>query len=582
MNWSQFRTILWLRWRLSRNQLGRAGMWNALLTGVVIICGSMFAVGGCLAGIFAGYVGLASAPPETLLIVWDVGIALFLCFWMFGVVAEIQRSESIDVARLLHLPVSLRDVFCVNYVASHLTLSVVLVVPAMFGLAAGLSAGRGISMLLLFPLLIGFIFMISAWTYCLRGWLASLMINPRRRRAIVIGITMGFVLLGQLPNLYFNLVGHFGRSRNEQVRANPPDDLSAVAQANSQKQKLPAAFFTAHTYVPFLWVGKGAFDLGKGNIWPALVASVAAFGIGALGLSRAYRATLRFYLGQTAGKESIPKPEVRASPASGQSMMERGLPGIPEQAAALALASFRSMMRAPEVKMALATSLVMWAIFGMIIFSRSARMGSESGKPFLVTGAVLFVMFGMVQLMFNQFGVDRDGFRTLVLLPARRQEILLGKNLAFLPIVLGSGMIMLLALKFVIGVSVVAVVSGILQLVSAFLLVCIAGNLVSIVVPYRIAPGSLKATKTPIKTAVVVMLSHLLFPLAMTPTLIPPAIEWLNGYLGWFPSIPVNLLLSLLLAASGVVAYWLSLGGLGELFQRRELRMLQVLTHDLE
>ena len=31
MNWDQLRTLLWLRWRLTRNQWGRAGRINAAI-----------------------------------------------------------------------------------------------------------------------------------------------------------------------------------------------------------------------------------------------------------------------------------------------------------------------------------------------------------------------------------------------------------------------------------------------------------------------------------------------------------------------------------------------------------------------
>ena len=38
--------------------------------------------------------------------------------------------------------------------------------------------------------------------------------------------------------------------------------------------------------------------------------------------------------------------------------------------------------------------------------------------------------------MFNHFGFDRGGFRAFVLLPTPRRYILLGKNLALLPVAL--------------------------------------------------------------------------------------------------------------------------------------------------
>ena len=49
--------------------------------------------------------------------------------------------------------------------------------------------------LLLFPLVFSFIFMVSAWTYCLRGWLITLMVNPRRRRN-VLAIVTGSMIAG--------------------------------------------------------------------------------------------------------------------------------------------------------------------------------------------------------------------------------------------------------------------------------------------------------------------------------------------------------------------------------------------------
>ena len=49
-------------------------------------------------------------------------------------------------------------------------------------------------MVLLVPLALGIVFMITAWTYCLRGWLAALMVNKRRRRTVIVWVTIVFVL----------------------------------------------------------------------------------------------------------------------------------------------------------------------------------------------------------------------------------------------------------------------------------------------------------------------------------------------------------------------------------------------------
>ena len=58
----------------------------------------------------------------------------FLFFWMIGLLTELQRSETIDLQRLMHLPVSLGHMFVVNYLVSHFSLSLTRLLPSMLGL----------------------------------------------------------------------------------------------------------------------------------------------------------------------------------------------------------------------------------------------------------------------------------------------------------------------------------------------------------------------------------------------------------------------------------------------------------------
>ncbi|MEK7750632.1 MAG: hypothetical protein AAB654_01860, partial [Acidobacteriota bacterium] len=478
MDWSQLRTILWLRGRLIRNQWSRSGKLNAVLTMIAVAIGYVIAVAGAFGGVLAGAFALAKASPLVIMVVWDLIVGAFLFFWMIGVVTELQRSETIDISRMLHLPVSLKDIFLVNYVASHLTFSIILFLPAMLGLCLGLMLGGRWPMVWMFPLVLGLIFMVTSWTYCLRGWLAALMVNKRRRRAIIAGITFTFILLSQLPNF----LGSFLHEHNQHRPAPAPSQQTAPRPADGDKVRLPAAVLAAHKYVPFLWVGNGAMSLAEGNVWPAVLGAAGAFGIGGLGLRRAYRTTLRFYRGQAAGRKPSQKPKAVKAAVAGRDLLERRLPGVPDEAAASAMAFFRSLMRAPEVKMALATNFLMLLIFGAMVFMRRSSGPPDQVKPFIVTGAIVFALLGMSQLMFNQFGFDRGGFRQLVLLPAPRKWILLGKNLAFAPIALGIGLTILVLAALALRVSPVVLLAAGLQLAAAFLLVSMAGNLLSVLV----------------------------------------------------------------------------------------------------
>ena len=100
----------------------------------------------------------------------------------------------------------------------------------MLGLGIGLAISRGPEMILLVPLALSMVFMVTAWTYCLRGWLATMMSNPRRRRTVIMCITLAFVLIAQGPNLYFNVFQNrdsfgqtvTGEERQRQNRSAPP------------------------------------------------------------------------------------------------------------------------------------------------------------------------------------------------------------------------------------------------------------------------------------------------------------------------------------------------------------------------
>ncbi len=175
MTWSQLCTVLWLRWRLTRNQWSRHGtvtaMISVIVTTLLVALGAAGLVGGFLAGAFAS----VGRSPQFMLGLWDALIGAFLLFWLIGVLSEIQRSEAIDIGKILHMPVSLKGIFLVNYVASHVTLSIIVFVPWMVGLTLGFIWSHGCRMILLLPLAAGFIFSVTAWTYWLRGWLVALL-----------------------------------------------------------------------------------------------------------------------------------------------------------------------------------------------------------------------------------------------------------------------------------------------------------------------------------------------------------------------------------------------------------------------
>jgi hypothetical protein len=309
--------------------------------------------------------------------------------------------------------------------------------------------------------------------------------------------------------------------------------------------------------------------------------------IGALGLRRAYRSTVQFYYGGVSGKTTAQaKPARVATPAvkpakAGTRFLELRLPGLPEPASALALATFRSMLRAPEIKMAWASSFIVTLIMGGTFLLRATLNVTETMKPFIATGVTIFSIFMLVQFFANQFGFDRDGFRALILSPAERRHILLGKNLACVP-VSGFGVVLIVLVSVRLHLPPSDILGTLFQLATLLLLATLLGNLLSILTPYRIQAGSMKPTKMPALATLVLLLSHMLFPLVMAPVLIAPLAEMLWRQAGWPAVVPVNLIISAGSAAVAAFAYWQALGPLGRLLQRRETKILSVVTVEVE
>jgi hypothetical protein len=125
-------------------------------------------------------------------------------------------------------------------------------------------------------------------------------------------------------------------------------------------------------------------------------------------------------------------------------------------------------------------------------------------------------------------------------------------------------------------------VAAVFQLATLLMLGSLAGNLVSILAPFRIQAGTLKPTKMPALAMLAMVLCQLLFPLVMLPVFIPALLELLWQLAGWPVLFPVNLILSLLLATLTAILYWRTLEPLGRLLQRREIKILNTVTAEQE
>lgn len=614
MNWQHFQAFVWLRWRMMVNQWRRAGAFNAVLM-MVIAVGAVVVAVPLLIGSFAlGVYAIPKGTPMHLLYVWDGLIVAFFFTWMIGLITELQRSEPLSLSKFLHLPVSVKSAFLINYFSSLLRLSLIFFVPMMLGYSLALVFVKGAMLLPVLPALAAFLLMVTALTYQFQGWLSSLMSNPRRRRLVVVAVTVIFVLGAQLPSLLSSNVAPFLTSQAEQLRqlTKEMDELNRAFQANEVDGKeftrrlkelvdhdelvtkqadseLPeqveGSALLANLVLPIGWLPLGVKGAAEGRLIPALLGILGMTLIGSASLWRAYRTTVGVYQGQATARGSQPSSRVASTPAGlGKTrtlLLERRIPGLSEPVTAIALGGLRSLLCSPEAKMMLLSPLIMAVIFGTMLLRRSGLQNvSDWIRPLFGVGAMFVVLFGVLQLMSNQFGFDRGGFRIFVLSAASRRDILLGKNLAFAPFVAGMGLVLLVAVQVFVPMRVDHFLAMFPQFVSMFLLFCLLTNLLSIYAPIYITAGALRHSKPKMSVVLSQLLTFvILFPLTQVLTLLPLGIEVLIKSQGWIPQVPVYLILSLLQCALVVLIYRLLLSWQGGLFQSREQQIVEIVTN---
>ena len=202
-------------------------------------------------------------------------------------------------------------------------------------------------------------------------------------------------------------------------------------------------------------------------------------------------------------------------------------------------------MRSPEAKMMLLTPLIMIPIFGSMLWRGRGNI-PEMVRPLVAFGGMLFVLLGMVQMMTNQFGFDRDGFRVFVLSPASRRDILLGKNLAFAPMAMAIGAIVLVVVQILCPMRLDHLLTMLPQYLSMFLVFCILSNLVSIYAPAHVAAGSLRPANPKLTTILLqTVVIGIMLPLTQAVILMPLGVEFLLRFFGWGVGVPIYLILSI-------------------------------------
>jgi len=607
VNFSHFTAIVRMRWQTLRNQLRKSGQVNWIITAMLM---AIAAVGSFTTMVFAagwGTLFLAMIEPFYVIYVWDVVAGAFVFAWTFALMVELQRSELMSLKNLLHLPVSLSGAFFLNYASSLASLTVLLFLPGMIGLCVASALSFGVRSLVVFALLAAFLFMVTAVSYQLRGWLARLMENKRRRGTVIAVTTIAFILVFQIPTMlnlgnvtsyitgppaqfdeHFKQIEELDRQREDgTIDLQEWSKRFEALRADFERQRedsqasatetLNRTATVVNAVLPVGWLPYGASRAAGGAILAPWLCVLGMSTIGLGSLTLAYRSTLRVYTGAQ-NRDYRPVARKTANTLHKHSLLERKLPLLTDVQSVIALATLRSTLRAPEAKMALLSPLILACVFGSMLLRAPWESLPEAARPWLAVAALSMTLFGTVQLLLNTFGLDRQGFRAYVLMPAARRDILLGKNLGIVPIIGTLSALLVVCLGIALHMRVSHVVATLLQVVIAFCLYFPIGNFTSIVAPVGMAVGTMRPVSMRYSVILMQFVAMMLVPAVIIPAVFALGVETLVSEFGGVRDVPIYLLITLVELPFAVWLYLWLLDGQGQQLQDREQAILDVIS----
>lgn len=494
---------------------------------------------------------LPEQPPAVILLSLNVIMLVYSIGWFWGLVMEVQRSDIIDIRKMLHFPVPLPVVNAINFAVSLIGFTPLLYLAGAAGLLLGLSRHAGASLLAGALPALAFFFLSAAWAYYLRGLLVVWMENKRRRRLLLTLLPFVFMIIGFAPMLLSNYI------------------VGLNAHTLSKWLETPGRLIWVE-WLSFLHPGgllalaTTAVATGEGHYWlPALLLA----GLGAWGYHLGYRTSLRYGYGESPGAKSAGN----RGASNHIPWTARKLPLLHEETAALAQALFLNFVRHPQVRTMLLAPLGLIILLA-IADSRSAFFGQKMGLPIV---AILWPFFMFSGLFFNLFGIDQRGFRTIMLLPIPRYRILLAYHLALFPLAGGMGVFFALLGIWYCGLGLESAFVSLVQILQLYLNFSIAGAFVSIYAPMTIGRNMMR------KQQGRVLLVSLCMPIAVALLVLPTSLCLLiDVFLArWgLISFPLAPALSIGFVALTLAAYPFILRHAGDLLVLREQRILAQLV----
>jgi len=470
----QYAALAAMRWQIFRNSL-RTGK-GVLELSARVFSYAMFGMMGLGLSVgfgFGAYGIVTSGHVKYLPILFWV---TFLIWIMLPVVLA-SMQEQFDLGILLRFPVSFRSYFLLYLIFGLVDISTITGALCCLGLGIGITVARpdlapwvvlGLAVFALFNVLL--VRAVFAW---IDRWLAQ-----RRTREIVGAIFLALVLCLQLLNPALYQGRHRGaRGFGERV-GQEQQTLSRLrpwlTRADAVQRWLPPGLTAQSALFAADRQPEPAFD-SVGLL--AMYALVAALVLG-------------WRLRSEYAGESLGEAPARRN-AKSRKVADRGgwTAGGTGPIAAIVEKEVRAMQRTLPLLYALGAPLLLVLVFAGV-FIRNGPTGHTFQLALPI--CLVYAQLGFTQLIYNNLGAEGAGIQVYFLSPTPIRSVLLAKNIfhsiLFGLVAVAAGALAIFRLGLPPAPVIAASVAWLL-----FALPCnlTAGNIFSLIMPYRINPGRL-------------------------------------------------------------------------------------------
>jgi len=351
-------------------------------------------------------------------------------------------------------------------------------------------------------------------------------------------------------------------------------------------ERLKSIASIANIAFPPLWPAGAIQSWSTGSIWNPvpMFFSLVMFLIGVQALRLSHRASLRYWRGEE-DKKKIASPKTKAKAVLVQKesrLCEISLPWISEETSAVVGMTWATMKRAPEIKMFMLLPMILPLIL-LMVFRERMSTSNDYLKLTIICGFSTFFLLVASGVAGNMFAYDRSGFRVFVLSGMDRTRILLGRNLAFAPLLGLLSTLCIVGFAILYGVSLrstcLAMLTTLTMLPPYFLVM----NLMAILTPFPLAVGSIQPKHFDFTTVVINVWLSMILPFILMVSMIPIGVYFLtNSFLPSMAWIPWEVFVGIGMSAASFGVYRLILPWQGQLLAKREKEMLRIVTSKVE